>query len=216
MSYGSYVTYKITGNKDELKNLKKMCDLIMSKHTDCVSFIYLYEKYKYDYKTDWKTKCWIDEVSLEEGVLTLDTQYDCCLDDCFYKFLQKTYPNLNVIVDEFSPVTDLYQTNDKDRRFFKDKYMIISGKFTKDEYGDGYTCNPYWDFFENEEDLIKFVREFSEDDKINNMEDVLNYIKELDDIQEEKRKRNGNMDNDKLLTLIEKEIIDLNKLLEYE
>ena len=207
MGNTSSVTYKITGSKDELKDLKKRLDSVKSKPTDgLVSFIDLYEECKYDYKTDWKTGCLIDTVSLEEDVLTLKATYDWCMDDCFYKFLLKTYPNLNAMVDEFEPNYSIYQTNDKDRRFFKDKYWIKSG--IKVEFEDDYIFDENWDFFENEEEVIKFVKEFSEDDRISTMEDVLNYINELDDMYEE------NGDCDKLLTLIEKEIIDINTLYE--
>ena len=78
--------------------------------------------------------------------------------------------NLNVLYEEFEPNGLIYNTNDKDKKIFKNRYWI---QWWNKENFD-------WQFFENEEDLFKFVREFFEEDRIfNSVADILNYEKEL-------------------------------------
>ena len=102
MANSSIVIFKITGNKNEVNELKGKLDFVVEKHkgAGCVSFAFLYEEYgfKYEKVAQFSLKCWIEGVSMEDDVLTVKSEFAWCNDGIFEIFMRNVYPNLKGFV----------------------------------------------------------------------------------------------------------------------
>ena len=176
MANSSIVIFKITGNKNEVNELKEKLDFVVEKHKGAgyVSFAFLYEEYGFEYEkvAQFPLKCWIKGVSMEDDVLTVKSEFAWCNDGIFEIFMRSVYPNLSVLYEEFEPNNIIYNTNDIERVFFKNKYWLQW--WNEDLFG--------WEFFESDEELFEFVNKFSDDGSVFYTLDELNdYIKKLDE-----------------------------------
>ena len=154
MANNCRVFFKITGNKNDVNELKEKLDLVIEKHKEegCVSFAFLYEEYGFEYEkaTQYSLKCWIEDVGMEDDVLAIKSDFAWCTDGVFEIFIRNIYPNLSVLYEEFEPNDMIFNTNDVERVFFKNKYWL---QWWNEDLFD-------WELFESDEDLFEFVNTF--------------------------------------------------------
>lgn len=66
----------------------------------------------------------IIDFSLNDGVLSIDTETAWSEMQEVRQFIQKVYPSLEIFYYEEEPGWGIYQTNDHDKRFFPQRYIL--------------------------------------------------------------------------------------------
>ena len=121
----------------------------------------------------------IIDFSLDDGVLSIDTETAWSEMQEVRQFIQKVYPSLEIFYYEEEPGWGIYQTNDHDKRFFSFRYIL------DDLEGDG----P--EYYDDTDSLLEAASEiFGKELKtMADLEDIaeisddysLHYIKVVDD-----------------------------------
>ena len=89
----------------------------------------------------------IIDFSLEDGVLSIETETAWGEMDEVRHFIEKVYPALKIYYYEEEPGSEIYQTNDKHGHFFTQKYVF------DDHEGEG------MEYFDDSESLLAFASE---------------------------------------------------------
>ena len=88
---------------------------------------------------DWsKINCrgHIIDYSLDDSVLSIDTETAWGEMDEVRHFIQQIYPSLEILYYEEEPGWGIYQTNDQDKRFFSFRYILDDLEGDGPEYYD--------------------------------------------------------------------------------
>ena len=78
----------------------------------------------------------IIDYSLDDSVLSIDTETAWSEMQEVRQFIQQIYPSLEILYYEEEPGWGIYQTNDHDKRFFSFRYILDDLEGDKPEYYD--------------------------------------------------------------------------------
>lgn len=148
-----YTTYKVDGNKKQVDKLKQTIDELKDMEKPLV---------KSDFGNLWlgclvtilggdwgKQACRgeIIDYDIDDDVLTINMEVAWCEPEGLRDFLKSKLPGINIYVSNEESGWGIYNTNDKEGKYFPERYYI-----------DGY---PEENYFETLEDAAKWVSEIT-------------------------------------------------------
>ena len=138
----AYTSYRIVGKKEEVQDLYSKIQQLqnMEEPLETNGFGNLWLGCLLTILGgDWeKVYCRgkIIDFSLDDGVLSINTETAWSEMQEVRQFIQQNYPSLEIFYYEEEPGWGIYQTNDHDKRFFSFRYILDDLEGDKPEYYD--------------------------------------------------------------------------------
>lgn len=138
----AYTSYRIVGKKEEVQDLYSKIQQLqnMEEPLETYGFGNLWLGCLLTILGgDWeKVYCRgkIIDFSLDDGVLSINTETAWSEMQEVRQFIQQNYPSLEIFYYEEEPGWGIYQTNDHDKRFFSFRYILDDLEGDGPEYYD--------------------------------------------------------------------------------
>lgn len=174
----SSVTYKITGKKNELNDFKNEIEIAINNKKYELNLWLLYRNLGAAYLE----RGLIYAASIEDNVLTFSIDYAWKQDPMFIYLLQECYPSFDIYYEEFEPGMRIWETNDVNGIFFKERFWLTVQNYKDGDFEE--------EFFETQEQVFEYINK-TNGTEIKSIEEYDKFVREMDEVVDESDGESG-------------------------